>query len=95
VDLFGRIGRGFRGVEAVDLEELPAAGIDQDQADVSRLLVCHNVQIVARLDGDLQARLPLTGGRRWGGSRNGGQTLLLATAAEAEEKEQDEAGAPD
>ena len=86
MDLLGRLGRGARGGEAVDLEELPAARIEQSQNDVSRLLAGHDMDVVARLDGDPQDRRSLAGG-----CGNGGRGLLLAAAAEAEEQEQAEA----
>src|SRR3954452_11653446 len=78
MDLLGP-GRGFRGGEAVDVEESPAARIEQGQVDVSGVLVCHRVDVIARLDGDPQDWRSLADGR-WGG-------LLLAPAAEDEEQE--------
>jgi len=92
VDLCGRVGRGFRGIEAVDLEELPAVGIEQGQDDLSVILVGHRMDIVTGSNSEIQ---PLAGGCRSGGYRGvdwpvrGGHSLLLATAAEAEKQEQD------
>jgi hypothetical protein len=74
VDLLG-LERGLRGGEAVGLKELPVAGIEQGQHDVSRPLVSHHVDVVARLNGHPQGWRSLADG-------------LLPTAA-AEDKEQE------
>ena len=89
MDLLGRPGRGFRGGEAVDLEELPAARIEQGQGDVPRLLVGHGVEVVANSDGDPQDRRSVAD--RGGGARGGRGRLLADAAAQAEEQEQTEA----
>ena len=81
MDLLGRIGIGSRDGEAIDLQELPAARIEQSQNDVSRLLVGHHVDVVARLDGDLQDGRALTG--EWGG-----RGFLPAPTVERGEQEQ-------
>jgi hypothetical protein len=56
MNLLGGLGRGARGDEAVDLEELPAARIGKSQNDVLRLLAGHYMDVVSRLDGDPQSR---------------------------------------
>jgi hypothetical protein len=97
MDLLRRPGGGPRGIEAVDMEELPAARIEQGQDDVSRILIGHRVEVVARLDGDPQDRRSLADGCGSGGRGDaslparGGRGLLLAAAAEAKEQGQAEA----
>ena len=71
--------------------------IEQGQIDLSVFLAGHDVEIVARLDGDPQDRVPLAGGSRSSGRSDAGwpargrRGLLLVPAAEAAEQEQDEA----
>jgi hypothetical protein len=77
MDLFRRPGRGARGSEAVDPEELPAARIEQGQDDISRLLAGNGMEIVARPGGDPQDRRPVADGCG----------ILAASAAEAREQE--------